>query len=193
MLLLVYVDDILVAGKDSSLITKAISDRKRTFTIKILGSISYFLGFEATRDSHDLKVTQKKYLRKLLHKTNISTSNFSPTPMYPSTKLQKGDSEPFEHPFLYRSTIGSLQYLTLSRPDIAYSINKLSQFLQEPTLKQWAACKRILRYLSGIRNQSLLFSAAKSMALTAFADADWASNIDDKRSTMGVGVFLATT
>ena len=123
-------------------------------------------------------------------KTNMSAANSSPTPMCSNAKLCKGDGELFEHPSLYRSTVGSLQYLTMTRPDISFAVNKLSQYLQAPTVTHWAACKRLLRYLVGTPTQGLRFTKTPTLSLTAFADADYASNLDDRRSTTGVCVFL---
>ncbi|XP_031282137.1 secreted RxLR effector protein 161-like [Pistacia vera] len=105
-------------------------------------------------------------------------------------KLGKEDSEQFNQPSLYRSIIGGLQYLTLSRPDLAFSVNKLSQFLQNPTTTHWTACKRVLRYVKGTLSHGILFTKRKPFTLEAFANVDWVGDTIDRKSTSGYSVFL---
>ncbi|XP_031263585.1 secreted RxLR effector protein 161-like [Pistacia vera] len=114
------------------------------------------------------------------------------TSMTIRTKLVKEDENLFEYPTLYRSIIGGLQYLTLSRPDIAFIVNKLSQVLQSPSAIHWTACKRVLRYIKGTLQYGLLFKKHNHFNLEAYADtdADWASDVNDRRSTSGYAVFL---
>ncbi|KAM6555161.1 hypothetical protein CsatB_015923 [Cannabis sativa] len=114
----------------------------------------------------------------------------SPTPMIQSNKLHLHDSPPFEDITQYRSVIGALQYLTLSRPDIAFSVNKLSQFLQAPTQNHWLACKRILRYIAGSIGEGIQFTKATNPIIESFCDSDWASSIDDRKSTSGICVYF---
>ncbi|KAL2499182.1 putative mitochondrial protein [Abeliophyllum distichum] len=78
----------------------------------------------------------------------------------------------------------------MTRPDIAFPVNKLSQFLHAPTVLHWQACKRVLRYLKNTATLGLHFKPITSLTLEAFADADWASCVDDRRSTSGYCVFL---
>ena len=112
------------------------------------------------------------------------------TPMCLSNNLSLSDSEPFSQPSVYRSTIGALQYLTLKCPDLALCVNKLSQFLQTPTVAQWNACKRIMRYVKGTLSHGLLFKPASLVTLEGYSDSDWATNIDDRKSISGICVFL---
>ncbi|KAH9778852.1 hypothetical protein KPL71_007491 [Citrus sinensis] len=94
----------------------------------------------------------------------------------------------FEDKTLYRSFIGALQYATITRPDIAYSVNKLSQFMQEPKVIHWQGCKRILRYLQGTLNYGMYFTPGNKMEISAFTDADWGADRDDRKSTGSFGI-----
>ncbi|XP_062075975.1 uncharacterized mitochondrial protein AtMg00810-like [Humulus lupulus] len=183
LLLLVYVDDILITGANTTTISQLIAHLKSKFALKSLGSINFFLGSEVVRTHTGLHLTQTKYATKLLHKANLQNSRPVPTPMILANKLSLGDSSLYEKPEIHRSIIGALQYLTLTRPDISYSVNKLSQFIKAPTVNHWNACKRILRYVNGTLNLGLHFKPA-------YFDADWASSLDDRKSTSGFCLFL---
>ena len=115
-----------------------------------------------------------------------------PTPMSVALKLHVASGPTFFDPTLYRSTIGALQYLTYTRLEIAFAVNKLSQCLQQPTELHWTACKRVLRYLNGTIHRGLHFTLASSLHLQVYTDADWASSIDDRCSTTDYCVFLDT-
>ena len=188
--LLVYVDDILITGNNTALIKRVMDDLNKCFALKTLGSVGYFLGFEVHRDKNGIILTQSKYISDLLKKAKMLEAKSCPTPMCPSNKLARDKGNLFENPSLYRSLIGGLQYLTLSRPDIAFSVNKLSQFLQSPTDEHWKTCKRVLRYLKGTSSLGFHFKPTDRLVLEAYADADWASSLDDRRSTSGYCIYL---
>jgi histone deacetylase 1/2 len=89
----------------------------------------------------------------------------------------------------YRSLVGGLQYLTMTRPDLSFVVNKVCQYLHEPRTPHWSAVKRILRYVRYTVDTGLLFRSSSSTLLSAFSDADWAGNMDDRRSTGGYAIF----
>ena len=114
------------------------------------------------------------------------------TPLCTSEKLSitSGDKLGEEDSTRYRSMVGALQYLTLTRPDLSFAVNKVCQFLHAPTTAHWIAVKRILRYVCGTRNMGLKIRKSKSMLVSAISDANWARCVDDRRSTGGFAVFL---
>ena len=120
---------------------------------------------------------------------NMVAAKPSSTSICLSNKLSLNDSELFAYPSMYRRTIGALQYLTLTRLDVAFLVNRLSQFLQAPTIAHWRACKHILRYIKGTMNYGLLFKPTQLLNLEGFCDANWASNLDDRKSVSGIYVF----
>ena len=185
---LVYVDDILITGANATDVNQLILDLNGAFALKTLGSVHYFL--EVTRTSFELHMRQTKYAIDLLSRIKMADANSCSTPMCLSNNLFSHGSPSFAHPSLYRSIIGALQYLTNTRPDIAYAVNKLSQFSQAPTNAHWAACKRILRYIKGTLQYGLSFHPASLLKLEGFSDADWGTNLDDRKSISGLCIFL---
>ncbi|GMI66032.1 hypothetical protein HRI_000272500 [Hibiscus trionum] len=189
--LIVYVDDILITGNATSTIDNVISELHNKFSLKDLGLLQFFLGLEVTRSSNGLFLSQKKFLSELLYKVGLQGSNSASTPMPPNFKLSRFDGDPFPNAQLYRSTVGALQYLTHTRPDVAFAVNKAAQFLQHPTHAHWLAVKRILRYLHGTMEFGLWFPSQvqHGAELQVFSDADWGGDIDDRKSISGYCVF----
>ncbi|WVZ95958.1 hypothetical protein U9M48_041658, partial [Paspalum notatum var. saurae] len=116
------------------------------------------------------------------------------TPLSVSEKLSRTEGEPLslDDSTKYRSIVGGLQYLTLTRPDISFSVNKVCQFLHSPTSVHWRAVKRILRYIRGTLSVGLKIKKSCSKLLSAFADADWACCPDDRKSIGGFAVFFGS-
>lgn len=116
------------------------------------------------------------------------------TPLSTSEKLSAYEGDPLgpEDITRYRSIVGALQYLTLTRPDISFSVNKICQYLHAPTTLHWTDVKRILRYIKGSIDIGLKIKKSLSMLVSAFSDADWAGCPDDRRSTGGFAVYLGS-
>ncbi|KAJ3698209.1 hypothetical protein LUZ61_001914 [Rhynchospora tenuis] len=189
IIVLVYVDDIIITGSDNSMISNCIAQLNTRFAIKDLGPLHYFLGIAVNNNSKGMHLSQSKYIKDLLQRTNMLSAKPTTTPLATDMALFPGDSEPFSDPHLYRSTVGALQYATVTRPDISFAVNKLSQFMHSPTSNQWMAVKHVLRYLSGTLHHGLQFHAKSDAQLHAYTDADWAGSSFDRRSTSGYSIF----
>lgn len=163
-----------------------------SFALKHPGKVHYFLGIEVTHSHGSYSLNQSQYILDLLDKNDQADCNDCSTPMTSSLKLSKDRGSPLTNPTPYRSMVGVLQYLTLTRHDIAFVVNKLSQFLQQPTDIHWLACKHLLRYLKGTHTLALNFTLSTSLVFTGFANADWASCPDDRRSTGGHCIYFGS-
>ncbi|KAL0559459.1 hypothetical protein IC582_004070 [Cucumis melo] len=146
--LLLYVDDIIVTGPDSSYISLLKTQLALEFQISDLGPLKYFLGLKIHSLPNGLFVNQVKYLNDLLHTSRMISAKSCTRPMSPSLDLYT-TAPPFNDSSLYRKLVGSLQYLTFTRPDIAFSVNRVSQFMHKSTVIHFPTVKRILRYLCG--------------------------------------------
>lgn len=136
---LVYVDDIIIISSHSSATERLIKQLSSDVVVKDLGPLRYFLRIEATPKDDWLVLTQHKYVSNLLHKMKMQYIKPIDTPMSNLEKLSRdcGTTLSEDDTHIYRSTMGSLQYLTLTRPVIAFSVNKVCQFLQAPTNIHW--------------------------------------------------------
>ncbi|KAK6151891.1 hypothetical protein DH2020_014526 [Rehmannia glutinosa] len=188
--ILAYVDDIIITGNHESDIQIIIQQLREYFSLKDMGCLNYFLGIQFIYSSSGIFLSQRKYIQDLLAKAGMKDAKGLTTPMVNSPPLSRYDGQPFVDVSLYRSIVGGLHYVTVTRPEISYSVNKVSQFMQAPSDKHWKALKRILRYLAGTLHLGLQFTPSNSLSLTAYADADWGADPDDRRSTSGFCIFM---
>ncbi|BBN70142.1 RmlC-like cupins superfamily protein [Prunus dulcis] len=190
--LLIYVDDILITSND----LKAISTLKKflhsRFRIKDLGDLKYFLGIEVSRSKRGISISQRKYTLEILKDGGILGAKPVNFPIEQNIKLSD-IGELLRDPSQYRRLGGCLIYLTITRPDIMYSIHVLSQFMHTPRRPHMEAALRVLRYLKGAPGQGLFFSSQNDLSLQAFCDLDWAGCPMTRRSTMGYCVLLGSS
>lgn len=157
-----------------------------------MGDLHYFLGIEVQREKGSLLLNQTKYPQDILARVGMTNCKPSPTPLSASEKISSHKGTPLDpdDSTRYRSIVVALQYLTLTRSDLAFSINKVCQFLLTPTTVHWTTIKRILRYVKHTLGIGLSFVQSKSTMLSAFSYADWAGSVDDRRSTGGFATFF---
>ena len=159
-----------------------------------LGALSYYLGIEVRQGKEELTLGQSTYASKLLERSGMAKCKTCMTPMEERLKLMKDSTAAKVDATLYRSIVGGLRYLVHTRPDIAFVVGYLNRFMEDPREDHWAAVKRLLRYVKGTVNHGIIFpkTGGSRLQLTVFSDADMAGDIDRRRSTSGVLVFLGS-
>ncbi|GKV46639.1 hypothetical protein SLEP1_g53613 [Rubroshorea leprosula] len=171
---LMYVDDILLIGNDSSLLRSLVHKMGQCFSLKDLGPLTFFLGIEVIQTHAGLLLSQHKYILDILCRANMDAAKPVSTPLPSSANLSSSVGSTLSNGSEYRSILGSLQYLTLTRPDISFAVSRLSQYMHQPTDLHWQALKRVLRYLRGTIYHGLLLRPQPSLSLHAYSDSDWA-------------------
>ncbi|XP_023763701.1 uncharacterized mitochondrial protein AtMg00810-like [Lactuca sativa] len=186
------------------LLTQSFRNSILFFHLRIWDSYTIFLGVEVVHKGSDLVLSQRKYIREILHRVGLAECRPISTPMSTSHVLLPDDSPLLDDPSRYRQTVGALQYATLSRSDIAFAVNKVCQFMHAPTENHWAGVKRILRYLKGTIDLGLWIRHNTGYQLQAFSDSNWHSNLHafsdsdwagcpiDRRSTGGFAIYLGS-
>ena len=190
MALLVYVDDILIANNDPQSLVDLKFVLDKQFKLKGLGSLKYFLGLEVARSEKGISLCQRKYALEVINDVGMLGCKPIKTPMEVNLRLSKDEGKLLVDAGMCRRLIGRLLFLNISRPNITYSVHRLSQFMSnliEPHLK---APYMVIQYLKGTSGQGLFFSTQSSLHIKAFADADWVACIDSRRSITGYYVFL---
>ncbi|KAG7599314.1 Reverse transcriptase RNA-dependent DNA polymerase [Arabidopsis suecica] len=189
--LLVYVDDILVTSNSHALLQQTLQSLATHFSIKDPEDLHYFLGLEGRRTQSGLYLTQRCYILDLLTRCNMLDAKPVMTPIAASSKLSLFSGTSLSDPSEYRTVIRSLQYLTFTRPDISYAVNRLSQFMHKPTNDHWQAAKLLLRYLADTSYHGIFFHWNNTNSIHAFSDADWAGDTDNYVSTHAISSTLA--
>lgn len=191
---LIYVDDIIIASNNDEFVAQLKIDLNEVFKLRDLGPLKYFLGLEIARSDRGISVCQRKYTLSLLEDTGLLACKRSSVPMDPPVKLRLDSVEPLlDDPMAYRRLVGRLMYLTITRPNITFAVNKLSQYTSAPKKSHHQAALRVLHYLKGTVGLGLFYSVDSDLVLQAFTDADWASCLDSRRSTSGYCMFLGNS
>jgi len=187
--LLVYVDDVLLTGSNSLLLQRFIQLLSSEFKLPDLGFVYYFLGIEVQSTSMGLMLRQHKYTFDILTRAGMLSCKPVDTPISTSKATILPDPL-FSDATCFCQIVCALQYLTFTRLNIFFAVNRVCQFMHAPTDSHWAVVKRILRYLRGTASHDLHLTCSSSFALHGFTDADWAGNVKDRKSTGGYLVFF---
>ncbi|CAM8987559.1 unnamed protein product [Rhodiola kirilowii] len=190
LILLAYVDDVLITGNSESLIAEVKQFIHLKFRIKDLGHLKYFLGLEVARSTDGIFLHQRKYALELLEEHQLLDCKPAKTPMKLKHNLSLSSAPLLADALHYRRLIGKLIYMTITRPDLAYPVHILSQFMQHPTQDHLTVAFRLLRYIKGAPAQGLLFPTKSDLVLQAFCDADWAACPLIRRSITGHCVMI---
>ena len=191
----VYVDDLIISGPDVTDIKSFKSEMKKRFSMSDLGLLSYYLGIEVKQDDGGITLCQSSYAAKILEAAGMKNCNSCDIPMECRLKLCKlKDGEAID-PTGYRSIIGSLRYIVNTRPDLAYSVGVVSRHMDAPGRDHWTAVKHILRYLKGTMGYGCRYERGAELKpiLIGYSDSDFAGDVDDRKSTSGVGYFLGSS
>jgi hypothetical protein len=188
--LLVYVDDIILAGNSLDEFDRIKSVLDSAFKIKNLGQLKYFLGLEVAHSKSGITISQRKYCLDLLKDSGLLGSKPAVTPLDTSIKLHSNAGTPYHDVSRYRRLVGKLLYLNTTRPDISFATQQLSQFMHAPTTVHFNAACRVIRYLKNNPGQGMLFSRDSELQLVGYSDADWAGCMDTRKSISGYCFFI---
>lgn len=173
LILLLYLDDIIITSSAPTLIYSFIDRLSHEFAMKDLGDLHYFLGVQVVRTPSSLFLSQHKYVLDLIKRFRMHTCKHVRTSVASKTSLTLLDGELLVDPTEYRSMVGALQYLTMTRPDIVYIIHIVFQFMHVSRTTHLHAVKRIFRYLHGTADHGLHLQSSKVPSLVvAYSDGD---------------------
>jgi len=186
----VYVDDILLTGDDEAELQALNDYLDKIFKIKDLGSVHYFLKIEVIHAAEGLLLTRRKFAKELLQEFGYTSLSPVSSPLDLSHKITAEDGDLLADPSLYRREIGKLNFLTNTRPDLAFAVQHLSQFMQAPQVPHYNAFMHVLRYIKGQPGLGILLHRSTDYTLQAYCNSDWAACPHTRRSVSGYVVFL---
>ena len=186
------VDDIKSCEFQENFSSSFENELSKDFKISDCRDLCLFLGMKNVEKENSIEIKQEQYIQKLLERFGLKSCKSVETP-FAEIKLTREDcsqegSEEQEcmKKFDYRNLVGCLNYLACSsRPDISFAANFLNSFVENPGEKHWKARKRVLIYLKDSKSKSLVFRRGDKLTLECFSDADWAGNLDRRKSTSG--------
>nr|GEX25213.1 hypothetical protein [Tanacetum cinerariifolium] len=156
-------NDLIFTGNNKRMIDQFKESMTREFDMTDMGLMKYFLGLEVRQEISGIFISQKAYAKEILKRNK------------------------------YRSLVGSLRYITSTRPDLSYSVGVISQFMENPKYAHWKTLKRILRHVKGIESLGLFYSSSKEYTLKGYSDSDWHGDVDDRKSTSGYVFCMGKT
>ncbi|KAM1861471.1 hypothetical protein ACFX13_013538 [Malus domestica] len=195
LIIFICVDDIVYTGNSKSMLEEFKEDMKMKYETTNLGLLHHFLGMGVIQTDSSIFIHQKKYASSLLSKFGLNEAKTVSTSPVATEKLSKDDGSGSANEEMYRSIVGSLLYLTATRPDIMYATCLLARFMHCPTNRHYGTAKRVLKYIKGTLDYGLEYVKGRKACLICFCDSDWGGSLEDSKSTsryafsFGSGVF----
>ncbi|GBP64177.1 Retrovirus-related Pol polyprotein from transposon TNT 1-94 [Eumeta japonica] len=187
----IWVDDIILFTAQESAKTLLKEKLKEHFEMKDIGPASQCVGLHITRDRDKIMLDQEKYIKEILARFRMTDCKPVKTPVEVGIKFNKKTENEKTTDYPYQQAIGSLLYVAQgTRPDISFAVNTLSRFNKNPTAEHWNAVKRIFRYLQGTKDLKLTYTKDGDENITGYCDADWASDVCDRKSCTGYTFLL---
>ncbi|GAA0151404.1 transmembrane signal receptor [Lithospermum erythrorhizon] len=188
-----YVDDLIYTGDDDEIIRQFKNSMVNEFDMTDLGCMNYFLGIEVIQGSKGIFICQKRYAEELLARFGMSDSNSVSNPIVPGTRVDKDAGRNLVDETQYKQIVGSLMYLTSTRPDIMYVTSLISKFMSNPTELHMHLAKRILRYLKGTIDFGILYKEGSAAGkFIAYTDSDYAGDHEDTKKAEFVAATACT-
>ena len=177
LIVICYVDDLGIQAPRKEIVDELISQlRKKGFDLTFEGSFTEYLGIQYTKmGENQVKMTQEGLIQKILEATGMEDCNSNRTPCTREALASDDAGEPMEDSWNYRSVVGMLLYLsTNTRPDIAYAVSQVARFSHNPKKSHASAVKTLIRYLSGTKDQGVIFKRPEKLQVDCYVDADFA-------------------
>ncbi|CAM8925932.1 unnamed protein product [Rhodiola kirilowii] len=181
----IYVDDIVFGSNTQKLVDQFIEQMQKEFKMSMVGEMNYFLGLHVIQKDEGIFISQSKYAKNLIKKFDLEKASHKRTPAATHIKITKDEAGAKVDQTLYRSMIGSLLYLTASRPDIAYAVGVCARYQVDPKESHLLQVKRIIKYVCGMVDFGIWYTKDTNPHLVGYCDADWAGNAEDRKSTSG--------
>ncbi|XP_058759141.1 secreted RxLR effector protein 161-like [Vicia villosa] len=168
-------------------------DMSIEFEMTYIRLMAYYLDIKVKKEDKRIFITQEGYAKEVLKKFKMDDANPVDTSMECGSKLSKHENGEIVDPTLYKSLVGSLHYLTSTRPDILYAVGVVSRYMEAPTTTHFKEAKRILRYIKGTTNFDLHYFSSNNYEIVGYSDSDWSGDLDDRKSTTGFVFFTGDT
>ena len=186
----VYVDDFLVAGSSKERILEFKEKMKSLFDTTDLELLKSYLGIQVNQLEGEITLVQNSYAWKILSNFNLLECNSSQTPLEVKPMLSQDDSKNPVDSTTYRSLMGSLRYLTHTRPDLKFYARYMSKYMESSSKEHFTSAKRVLRYVKGTLNLGLFYKQGRELSLVGYCDSDYGGDLVDRKSTSGAFFFL---
>ncbi|KAE8706056.1 Detected protein of unknown function [Hibiscus syriacus] len=190
LIVCLYVDDLIFTGSNPSMFNEFKDVMMKEFEMTDTGLMAYYLGIEVKQQNDGIFISQESYAKEILKKFKMENYKPISTPAEYGIKMTKHEEGESVDPTFFKSLVGSLRYLTCTRPDILHAVGLVSRYMESPTTTHFKAAKRILRYLKGTIDFGLFYSVSNDYKLVGYSDSDWGGDIDNRRSTTGFVFFM---
>eukprot|EP00253_Pinus_taeda_P003330 PITA_03330 len=160
-------------GNNESYISSIKKELRKCFEMTDLSYVHYYLGIEVTQNPKSIFISQKKYIGDFFNRFGMIECNPLTTPMEQNLELTSIEGKEFEDATKYRKLVGSLNYLTTTKPDILFVVGILSRFMKKPCEGHWSVAKRVLRYLKGTQDFGIKYTQVDDFSLIGYSDLDF--------------------